>query len=206
MAAPVGRAYELAQALRAAHRRAFVTLPSGDGTRLGTHLGASTPVSVVIALVSSTAPVGPTVRVCRATLESRARGSLGGDALVVLRMGTNGEQQIHAAHWDDYDTALGAYMAALPKASDRKRLLAALMRVQPALTNPDLDRPAPGARLSLVQTALEESGLTGTVQDVDAVTRAVCSVIDHGVKLSPASAEAAFDGLALAVYLRGADR
>ena len=205
-AAPVGRAYALARALRSAHRQAFVTLTSEHGTRMGTHLGEATPASAVVALVGATAPVGRIVGLCRSTLESRARGQLGGDALVVLRVGDNGEQQIHTAHWDDYDAAMGAYMAALPDPSDRKRLLSALMKVQPALSNPDLDRPAPGARLSLVQTALEESGLTGVVQDAEAVARAVCSVIDHGVRLSPAAAEAPFDGLALAVYLHGADR
>jgi CRISPR-associated protein Cmr2 len=208
--APAARTLELARALRARFREPMAELELPHGARrLAIHPGPSATTSAVIAFTRAGERAGSVLRDCRALLEQVARDGLGGDALVMRLRARSGDERLYAAHWDNLAGAIDAVVRLMPEQADRVRLVKQIRSLEPALGNPDLDKPALQARPLLVRAQLSASALLGKLHgdDEQALAQAVCSVVDQGVALSDdTDRNRALDGLHIAIHLAGGTR
>ncbi|MCL2823411.1 MAG: hypothetical protein FWD57_05410, partial [Polyangiaceae bacterium] len=201
------RAYSLAKELRAHHQEAFPLVHTESGKRLSLGPSAVATSSAVIALVPKDELPGALLSDCQAILQNVARKSLGGDAIVVLKRSKRETERLFAAHWFDTIHSLDAILRLVPSACSLTKLTRELVAIAPALSNLDLDKSSPHARLSLTQSVVDDSGLLDAEDDRLAFAKAVCVLIDQSVRLPGGFEEVhALDGLCIAAGLCGADQ
>lgn len=201
---PVATAYPLVRALHDRQRQAFVEVPTASGARLVRHVGPGATSSALLAIAPSSEVAGGLLHDCRSWFSEAAVGMMGGDALVMMVRAKGREDRIYAAHWTELATSVDVLLAALPSMESRKRLVLGLEDLAAALSNPDLDKPSPAARPALVSGVLSD---LGPVESEEEVSRAVCQLVDHCVRLPFGTDEKqALDGLRVMATLRGADQ
>ncbi len=202
---PALRALELVQKVRARLRENFVEI----GGRWAIQPGVSTTVSAALVIGEPGVALGRLVRAGRTQLSGLARETLGGDAVVIAVHGAAGEQQVLGLRGSEVQPLLSTLLASFPKPGDWSALVRALRPIQPALTNPDVDKGLADARALLVRDSLFRAGIRvngAEMVSAEDTSRALCALIDRALVQADGDVQRAMDGLHVAARLAGGDR
>lgn len=197
------RALELVKKVREASRQGFVEV-SG---RTAIQPGASAMVSAAVVAGTAGSRLSHMTRVARSLVQGLGRDSLGGDALVLAMVGSDGERQVLGLKGQEIEATLGSLVASFPSAARWQSLAAALRGIRPALVNADIDKVSPDGRAVLIRDALGRAGIAvnGGANEDD-TARALCVLIDKAVAQAEGEAQRAMDGLEVAARFAGGNQ
>ncbi len=195
---PAAHAVQLARRLRERYRAPVVDtmMPQSAGAFAVLHPGPAATTSAIVALAQAADPVGTVVQRCCVLMQSVAKEAIGRDAIVVsVRPGER--EALFACRWDELADSFESAVQVLCAASDRRALLAALVVLEPAITDLELDKTRNEPRAALIRLALRQAGLGEA--ELDRASRAILTLMErNAAPVADGDRGRALDGLQIA--------